>query len=49
MHSYKVQTKDHITLRVQKWNDTKISKGTLFIIHGLGEHQGRYSHLAKCE
>ena len=47
MHSYKVQTKDHITLHVQKWNDIKTSKGTLFIIHGLGEHQWRYSHLAK--
>lgn len=47
MHSYKVQTKDQILLHVQQWNDNKKSKGTICIVHGLGEHQGRYAHVAK--
>lgn len=47
MHSYKVQTKDQILLHVHQWNDNKKPKGTLCIIHGLGEHQGRYAHVAK--
>jgi acylglycerol lipase len=47
MHTYKVQAKDQLLLNVQQWNDTKNPKGILFIIHGLGEHQGRYAHVAK--
>ena len=47
MHSYKVQTKDQLLLHIQQWNDNKKSKGTICIIHGLGEHQGRYKHVAK--
>ena len=47
MHSYKVQTKDQILLHVHQWNDNKKPKGTLCIIHGLGEHQARYAHVAK--
>jgi len=47
MHSYKVQTKDQLLLHVQQWNDNKKSKGTICIVHGLGEHQGRYAHVAK--
>ncbi len=47
MHTYKVKTKDQILLHVQQWNDTKNPKGTLCFIHGLGEHQGRYAHVAK--
>ena len=47
MHSYKVQTKDQLFLHVQRWNDTKKPKGIICIIHGLGEHQGRYAHVAK--
>jgi len=47
MHSYKIQTKDQLLLHVQQWNDNKKSKGTICIIHGLGEHQGRYAHVAE--
>ena len=47
MHSYKVQTKDQLFLHVHQWNDTKKPKGTICIVHGLGEHQGRYAHVAK--
>jgi len=47
MHAYKVQTKDQILLHVHQWNNDKKPKGTICIIHGLGEHQGRYEHIAK--
>lgn len=47
MHTYKVQTKDQLLISVTQWNDTKKPKGSLLIIHGLGEHQGRYAHVAK--
>jgi acylglycerol lipase len=47
MISYKIQTKDHLSLHVQKWNEMENPKGTLCIIHGLGEHQNRYTHVAK--
>ncbi len=47
MHTYKVQTKDQLFLHVHQWNDHKKPKGTICIIHGLGEHQGRYEHVAK--
>lgn len=47
MHSYKVQTKDKKLLHVQQWCDAKKPKGIILIIHGLGEHQGRYMSMAK--
>ena len=47
MISYKIQTKDQLSLHVQQWNETEKAKGTLCIIHGLGEHQNRYTHVAK--
>ena len=47
MHSYKVQTTDHLNLHVTHWYKIENSKGTLCIIHGLGEHQERYAHVAK--
>ena len=46
MRSYKVQSKDHLSLHVQHWGGTNSSKGAICIIHGLGEHQGRYEHVA---
>tara|TARA_B110000977_G_C10930927_1_gene437034 strand:+ start:1 stop:846 length:846 start_codon:yes stop_codon:yes gene_type:complete len=47
MHCYKVQTKDQLSLHVQQWNEIEKAKGTLCIIHGLGEHQNRYAHVAQ--
>ena len=47
MRSYKVKTKDQLLLHVQKWNENKNTKASIFIIYGLGEHQNRYSHMAK--
>ena len=47
MRAYKVQTKDQLSLHVKQWGDNNSYKGTICIIHGLGEHQGRYEHVAK--
>ena len=47
MHSYKVETRDQLNLHVTHWYKIENSKGTLCIIHGLGEHQERYAHVAK--
>ena len=48
MQAYKVKTKDGLALKVIKWNDIDGGgKGTLIIIHGIGEHQVRYSHVVK--
>lgn len=48
MQAYEVKTKDGLALKVTKWNDIEGGgKGTLIIIHGIGEHQGRYSHVVK--
>ena len=48
MQAFEVKTKDGLTLKVTKWNDVdEGGKGTLIIIHGIGEHQGRYSHVVK--
>ena len=47
MDSYKVQTTDHLNLHVRHWYKIENPKGTLCIIHGLGEHQERYAHVAK--
>ncbi len=48
MQAYEVKTKDGLALKVKKWNNVDgCGKGTLIIIHGIGEHQGRYSHVAK--
>lgn len=44
---YKVQTKDNLSLHVQQWGGNDSSNATMCIIHGLGEHQGRYEHVAQ--
>ncbi|HIB76954.1 MAG TPA: alpha/beta hydrolase [Flavobacteriales bacterium] len=47
MQTFEVKTEDGISLHVQKWNDIEKGEKTLLIIHGLGEHQGRYEHVAE--
>jgi len=46
MQAYDVETDDGLSLKVQKWNDMQAPTRSLIIIHGLGEHQGRYQHVA---
>jgi len=40
-----VQTRDGLELRVREWGGDG-AKGTIVIVHGLGEHAGRYAHVA---
>jgi alpha-beta hydrolase superfamily lysophospholipase len=47
MQAYEVETDDGLNLTVQKWNEVNSPARTLIIIHGLGEHQDRYQHVAE--
>ncbi|MDP6922103.1 MAG: alpha/beta hydrolase [Lutibacter sp.] len=44
--NYTVLTKDHLKLQVCRWGGLKKPRLSLLLIHGLGEHQGRYQHMA---
>ena len=33
-------------MQIQQWNKSNNIKANILIIHGLGEHQGRYNHVA---
>ncbi len=48
MQAYDVKTADGLTLNVRRWNDEENQHSrAIVIIHGIGEHQGRYAHVAK--
>ena len=40
------QTKDGLRLYAQGWKPEAELKGVVCLVHGLGEHSGRYGHLA---
>ena len=40
------QTKDGLRLYAQGWQPETEPRGVVCLVHGLGEHSGRYSHLA---
>jgi acylglycerol lipase len=44
--SVQIKTKDGLTLRGYLLNPVKDPKALLVLIHGMGEHAGRYSHVA---
>ena len=46
MQAYNVKTDDGLSLKVQRWNEIQAPTRSLIIIHGLGEHQNRYKHVA---
>jgi alpha-beta hydrolase superfamily lysophospholipase len=41
------ETEDGLTLYYRLWEPDSASKGTVVIVHGLGEHSGRYVHVGK--
>lgn len=45
MHAL-VQTADGLALHVRHWSPTAAPRGQVLIVHGLGEHGGRYAHVA---
>lgn len=44
---YALTTKDGLTLFGQAWLTEKTPKALVLIVHGLGEHCGRYTHVAE--
>ena len=40
------KTSDGLKLYAQDWRPETESKGLVCLVHGLGEHSGRYVHLA---
>jgi len=45
MHAL-VQTQDGLALHMRRWSPTAAPRGQVLIVHGLGEHGGRYAHVA---
>lgn len=41
------KTPDGTNLHVYSWNGLKAPKGVICLVHGLGEHAGRYTHVAQ--
>ena len=45
MHAI-IQTHDGLALHVRRWSPAAAARGQVLIVHGLGEHGGRYAHVA---
>jgi alpha-beta hydrolase superfamily lysophospholipase len=45
MHAI-IQTHDGLALHVRRWSPAAAARGQVLIVHGLGEHGGRYAHIA---
>jgi alpha-beta hydrolase superfamily lysophospholipase len=43
---YRLQTEDGLSLYGQGWETQAAPGGVVSLVHGLGEHSGRYAHLA---
>lgn len=41
-----LQTSDGLSLYTQTWSPAEKAKGVVCVVHGLGEHSGRYAHVA---
>ena len=45
MDNKQIETRDGLTLRGREW-PREPARGTIVLVHGLGEHVGRYEHIA---
>ena len=45
MDNKQIETRDGLTLRGREWPHEP-ARGTIVLVHGLGEHVGRYAHVA---
>ena len=41
-----IRTADGLSLHVTRWVPPTAPRGTVVLVHGLGEHAGRYTHVA---
>lgn len=44
---FQLQVSDGIKLFAREWKAENTQKGVLCLVHGLGEHSGRYAHVAE--
>ena len=44
---YTLQSKDGINLYAQAWLSELPARALVILVHGLGEHSGRYTHVAE--
>jgi alpha-beta hydrolase superfamily lysophospholipase len=45
MHAL-IQSHDGLALHVRSWSPAAAARGQVLVVHGLGEHGGRYAHVA---
>jgi len=44
---FKIKTNDGLTLHAVEWKPEIKPKAAILLVHGIGEHTGRYQHVAK--
>ncbi len=45
--TFNFKTNDGLTMLGRVWQTTGTPKGIVNLVHGLGEHTGRYAHIAE--